>query len=402
MRRHRAACTSVLFFAGFASIACRQRAVRPSPTLTLTATPEQKAAATASDGEAPLGWSAHLGRCVRVEGYRTHRGKGDPHLQVVPRSIDVLFADPSGAGAWGKADGARVRVQGVVAERADLPVFIPKPGEEPIQGIPVPEGTDLEKARRRFVLEMVSVERLRTREAVEADLTSHIGQDVKLPGMLWSLNGDWWFNHDGVELHLAGPHSVPDVNMHAEPVVLQGRLERRPLPRRDQINQKANPDLADAFVIDVRAMTPHPALPITECTAPDAATAESPVRDSAIVEICHRRGDRFWRCFNNSGDVHAGHISPMGRKQPPLLHVDDGPATADELLRIWRAASAIEPELLTRDDGHAKGATDSLAIRYRDGHRMRLVWRNGGDGGAPSPGTQALLVEMADIKNGHW
>jgi hypothetical protein len=135
---------------------------------------------------------------------------------------------------------------------------------------------------------------------------------------------------------------------------------------------------------------------------PEPPRAVSPVRDSAIVEICHRRGERFSRCFNNRGEVRAGHISPMGRKQRPLLHVDDGPATADELLRIWRAASAIEPELLTRDDAHAKGATDSLEIRYRDGHRTRLVWRNGGDGGMPSPATQALVAAMAATRRGLW
>jgi hypothetical protein len=252
-----------------AAVACRERAVRSSPTQTTaqaqTAAPEPKVATTVADSEAPLGWSEHLGRCVRVEGYPIHRGKGDPYLLGLPRSIAVFLADPHGEDAWGQLNGARVRVQGVVNERADLPVFIPRPGGPRLQGIPMPEGTDLEKARRRFVLEKASLERLRTRKKVEADLTALVGRDVKLPGVLWSLNGRWWFNHDGVELHLAGPHAVPDVDMHARPVVLEGRLQRRALPRLDQIHEKSNPDLADAFVIDVRAMTPHPEFPVTEC-----------------------------------------------------------------------------------------------------------------------------------------
>jgi hypothetical protein len=36
--------------------------------------------------------------------------------------------------------------------RHDLPVFVQKPGEPPRQGIPVPEGTDLHAASRRYVV----------------------------------------------------------------------------------------------------------------------------------------------------------------------------------------------------------------------------------------------------------
>jgi hypothetical protein len=36
--------------------------------------------------------------------------------------------------------------------RHDLPVFVQKPGEPPLQGIPVPEGTDLHAASRRYVV----------------------------------------------------------------------------------------------------------------------------------------------------------------------------------------------------------------------------------------------------------
>ena len=48
--------------------------------------------------------------------------------------------------------GQRVRVTGVLEERHDLPVYIQKPGEPVAAGIPVPEGTDLRQASRRYVL----------------------------------------------------------------------------------------------------------------------------------------------------------------------------------------------------------------------------------------------------------
>jgi hypothetical protein len=48
--------------------------------------------------------------------------------------------------------GRRVRVTGILEERHDLPVFIQRPGEPVAGGIPVPEGTDLHAASRRYVL----------------------------------------------------------------------------------------------------------------------------------------------------------------------------------------------------------------------------------------------------------
>ena len=48
--------------------------------------------------------------------------------------------------------GKWVQVAGKVIERADLPVFVHREGEPQMQGMPVPAGTDLEKARRRFLL----------------------------------------------------------------------------------------------------------------------------------------------------------------------------------------------------------------------------------------------------------
>lgn len=45
-----------------------------------------------------------------------------------------------------------VRVTGKLVVKKDLPVFIQKEGEPVQQGIPVPEGTNLEEAQKRYVL----------------------------------------------------------------------------------------------------------------------------------------------------------------------------------------------------------------------------------------------------------
>ena len=48
--------------------------------------------------------------------------------------------------------GRSVEVVGLLEERYDLPVFIQKPDKPLVQGIPVPQGTDLHDASRRFVV----------------------------------------------------------------------------------------------------------------------------------------------------------------------------------------------------------------------------------------------------------
>ncbi len=49
-------------------------------------------------------------------------------------------------------NGKNVRVSGTLGEANDLPVFVQKEGEPIQQGIPVPEGTDLQAASHRFIL----------------------------------------------------------------------------------------------------------------------------------------------------------------------------------------------------------------------------------------------------------
>jgi len=51
-----------------------------------------------------------------------------------------------------EALGRKVRVTGILEERHDLPVYIQKAGEPPAAGIPVPEGTDLREASRRYLV----------------------------------------------------------------------------------------------------------------------------------------------------------------------------------------------------------------------------------------------------------
>jgi hypothetical protein len=47
-------------------------------------------------------------------------------------------------------------VTGKIIERHDLPVFVHEEGEPEMQGIPVPKGTDLDKASHRYLLSRVT------------------------------------------------------------------------------------------------------------------------------------------------------------------------------------------------------------------------------------------------------
>ena len=100
----------------------------------------------------PKDWSACLGQSVTVEGTAINMKLG----AIVSRDgahiwIDGLWEWPSGYYLGGD-EGKRVRVTGTVIQRHDLPVFVRKAGEPLIAGIPVPEGTNLYEASRRFLL----------------------------------------------------------------------------------------------------------------------------------------------------------------------------------------------------------------------------------------------------------
>ena len=263
------------FLACFAAaVGCRpagEPAPQAAPPATTAAAAARRSAsheaATSAPPEPPaIDWSRPEGECVQVEGWAGGQKIGP--LLVMPRgSIAVALADPRGDEAWwALPSGARVGAEGVVTRRADLPVFVPKPGEPEVQGIPVPPGTDLEAARRRFVLERARVTLIRTPADVEAALSAAIGKDVSLEGVVLALNGHEWLNHDGVSIHLEGQEAVDAWHgVHGRAVSLRGRLDRRRMPRLDQIVLKAHPDLADAFVLAVRALAPAPERPITRC-----------------------------------------------------------------------------------------------------------------------------------------
>lgn len=93
-----------------------------------------------------------LGKRVKLRGMAIDR-MGGAVLDVGGEHvwIDGLHSWPTGYYEGGD-QGTRLVVTGILDQDHGLPVFIEKEGAPAIQGIPVPEGTDLEQASRRFVL----------------------------------------------------------------------------------------------------------------------------------------------------------------------------------------------------------------------------------------------------------
>jgi hypothetical protein len=206
----------------------------------------------------PASWN---NRCVLAEGYAVS-SKSSEMLDLGGPTLGVIF---DGDGRWQVPLGAWVRVRGTVVERSDLPVFIQDPNEPIMQGMPVPPGTDLEQARKRWVIEHATVSLLRALEQVEAELMDQGEKPVELRGMLWSRNGQWWFAHDGVDMHI---ERAPDLDVeqhHGRAVTLVGTLSRQKLPRIDQLGISDKPELAEAFVLRVDAIEAHPAWKLEAC-----------------------------------------------------------------------------------------------------------------------------------------
>lgn len=92
-------------------------------------------------------WASKLGQTVTVEGQAADAKLG----ALVEMESETIWID--GLDAW-PSDVAwkRVQVTGTVIERHDLPVFVQREGEPEMAGIPVPPGTDLRAASRRFLL----------------------------------------------------------------------------------------------------------------------------------------------------------------------------------------------------------------------------------------------------------
>ncbi|OHB75181.1 MAG: hypothetical protein A2Z34_01615 [Planctomycetes bacterium RBG_16_59_8] len=95
---------------------------------------------------------ANLGKQITVEGWAVNRKGG---AQLLGGGFDLWIA---GLESWpdgyytGGDRGKRVKVTGVLAEDHGLPVFVPKKDDPIVQGIPVPEGTDLKKASHRYLV----------------------------------------------------------------------------------------------------------------------------------------------------------------------------------------------------------------------------------------------------------
>jgi hypothetical protein len=199
-------------------------------------------------------------RCVIAQGYAQAQKIG-AMINLGGPTLGVIL--PDGESQWSVPLGVRVRIEGRMVQRADLPVFVADPDEPMMQGMPVPPGTDLEQARRRWVIEATSATVIRTPAQVEAELEPRIGQHVALAGILWSRNRVWWLSHEGVDVHLEG--TVPDGPMHGEAVSLRGQLRRRPMPRLDQLVARPDPELAEAFVLRVESFDAHQDWPLEAC-----------------------------------------------------------------------------------------------------------------------------------------
>jgi hypothetical protein len=206
--------------------------------------------------------SAFEGQCVIAEGYAQAQ-KGRQVLNLAGERLGVFFEND---GDWEVPLGSRVRVRGIVARRDELPVFVPENGEAPIQGIAVPEGTELESARQHWVLEKASVISFRTPSDAQGELQDRLNEVVELPGILWSRNGFWWFSYDGLDVHLDNADEFLSFERHGSAIVLTGTLSLEPRPRIDQMLLRAEPEVAEAFVIRAHRLGVHPGWTLEPCS----------------------------------------------------------------------------------------------------------------------------------------
>lgn len=131
-----------------------------SKTVTTTTGDQAPAVETPAPVEAPVPvptpsddrFHDQLGQQVTLEGKAVNAKLG-AELQGDGFSIWLADVDSWPDGFYqGGDEGSQVRVTGTVIEAFDLPVFVPSPDEPLVQGIPMPEGTDLKKASHRYLL----------------------------------------------------------------------------------------------------------------------------------------------------------------------------------------------------------------------------------------------------------
>ena len=113
-------------------------------------------ASAVADADADAGANAvadaNLGKEITVEGWAVNRKNG---AQLVGDGFELWIEDLAGwpEGYYTGGDkGRKVMAKGILAQDHGLPVFVPKENEPIVQGIPVEEGTDLEKAGLRYIL----------------------------------------------------------------------------------------------------------------------------------------------------------------------------------------------------------------------------------------------------------
>jgi hypothetical protein len=145
----------------------------PEPPVTAAASAEPAPSRAGQPGEPR--WQELVGRCVTAQGTVGGGAKTGALLDGGSWRIGLILDEPAAKRWWSLPAGSRIRVRAVVGERADRPVFVQKPGEPVTQGIPVPEGTDLDQARRRFVLEQVELGSVRPRGEVDKELEASLG-----------------------------------------------------------------------------------------------------------------------------------------------------------------------------------------------------------------------------------
>lgn len=94
-----------------------------------------------------------LGKKVTITGKTVNAKLGALLILEDGSSIWINNLDKWPTGYYlGEENCKTVTVVGRIIQKKDLPVYIYKEGDPIKSGMPVPEGTDLEKAKRRFLL----------------------------------------------------------------------------------------------------------------------------------------------------------------------------------------------------------------------------------------------------------